>query len=96
MAGSDFRSKPNTPVEWPISYYRLIEAGERQDDALAVCIAHRGAHVWYLDDCWALPPHQPTRFNPRPLRPPVVDARMTLDLDDLTDLARARRARRGT
>ena len=83
MAGRDFQSKPNRPVEWPVCYYRLIEAGERQDDALAVCVAHRGVHVWYLDDCHALPPHQPRRFNPRPASAPAVSITVLLDADRL-------------
>ena len=94
MSGRSFRTKRNTPVTWPLDHFGLITVGERQDDALAVCTAHRGAHIFYLDGCHALPPHQSRWLNPRP-GAPVVAFRLTLDLDDLIDLARARRARRG-
>lgn len=57
---------PAGPVSWSTALYAAIEAGIRRD-VLAVCVAHRGAHVWILDHvdgwtgeaigwCQALPP----------------------------------------
>lgn len=79
MAGRDFQSKAIRPVEWPVCHYRLVEEGERQDVAFAICVADLGAHVWYLDGCYALPLHQPRRFNPRPA--PVLTVAITVLLD---------------
>jgi hypothetical protein len=38
------------PVTWPEQFYALIEVGERRE-TLAVCVAHRGAHVYDAGAC---------------------------------------------
>lgn len=35
-----------SPVSWPVALYETDHA-----IGLTVCIAHRGAHAWYLDGC---------------------------------------------
>lgn len=52
-------------MEWTAALYGAIEAGIRSD-ALAVCVAHKGAHTFYLDGCHALPKQRAPFTNPLP------------------------------
>ena len=72
------------PLTWPADHYRLIAAGERPTDLLAVCVAHRGAHVYsrHLDGCQMLPPQvrRSHRRSPETTAPaPPMQVIVTLD-----------------
>jgi hypothetical protein len=85
-------------VSWPESVFAL-DAGL----GLAVCVAHRGGHVWYLSGCQALPTqrsrwerHLTSREpSPEPAPTPRVEIDMeglaggiALALDQLTERRR--------
>lgn len=75
------------PLAWSGDYYGLVAAGERPTDQLAVCVAHRGAHVYspHLDGCQVLPPRPRSarwrRVEPTASTPPPVQVIVTLDAD---------------
>lgn len=45
----------DAPYQWSRHLYGLIEEGERQNEQLAVCVRHQGAHPYYLDGCHEIP-----------------------------------------
>jgi hypothetical protein len=45
----------DVPWTWSGYYYGLIEEGMRQDDCLAVCVAHQGRHPFVDGMCHELP-----------------------------------------
>lgn len=68
----------DVPWEWSVHYYGLIEEGMRQDDCLAVCVAHQGRHPFVDDGCHELPKPMSTvdrvrlTQQDRPAAPPPV------------------------
>lgn len=91
MGATASRSEGSTaPRRWSRDHFALIELGERSTDHLAVCVAHRGAHVWHGDACQQLPP----RGRRRRLTP-LTDSAVGVLIEDrvYSALRRAQAAR---
>ena len=85
-------------LTWIDDFYNLDRS-----EGHALCVAHRGGHVWYLGACQALPRSRSryerflTSRDPSPPAPaPVVDAGeiargIALALDDLMERRRQQR-----
>jgi hypothetical protein len=77
------------PWTWNDHYYGLIEEGMRQDDCLAVCVAHKGRHPFVDGGCHELPKPLPKRERVRIAnqdRPQTAaPVRVQFDADDLAE-----------
>jgi hypothetical protein len=66
------------PIVWSVHHYGAIVEGMRHD-VLMVCVAHRGAHAFYLDQCHGGPAPGLSRHqrylrsrDPSPEPPPPI------------------------
>jgi hypothetical protein len=69
-------------VSWPESVFAL-DAGL----GLAVCVAHKGGHVWYLSGCQAMPAQRSRRerhlTSREPSPEPAPTPRVEIDMEGL-------------
>jgi hypothetical protein len=80
----------DVPWTWSEHYYGLIEEGLRQDDCLAVCVAHQGRHPYLDGGCHELAKPLPRLERVRIAnldRPqPAPPVRVEFDPDDLAEV----------